>query len=243
MQKIFITGVSRGLGRALAEFYIAAGHRVFGCARSEPAIAELRTVYPEHHFSAVDIALDDDVARWSADVLGNHGAPDLLINNAGLMCRTVPLWEHSDEEFTRLLDANIRGVANIIRHVVPAMVKERSGIIVNFSSGRGRTVAAGVAPYCATKWAIEGLTRALAEELPEGMAAVTLNPGIIDTSMLRSRWGERANIKPLPSGRKPPRHLFCKSVPKTTASRSPRLDFRMRFNAEKMLSCPRKVRT
>jgi len=192
MQKIFITGVSRGLGRALAEFYIAAGHRVFGCARSESAIAELRMTYPEHHFSIVDIALDDEVAKWSADVLGNHGAPDLLINNAGLMCRTVPLWEHSDEEFTRLLNANIRGVANIIRYFVPAMVARGSGVIVNFSSGRGRTVAAGVAPYCATKWAIEGLTRALAAELPEGMAAVTLNPGIIDTNMLRSRWGERA---------------------------------------------------
>jgi len=192
VKNIFITGVSRGLGRALAEFYIAAGHRVFGCARSEPAISELRMTYPEHHFSVVDISLDHDVAHWSADVLSHHGAPDLLINNAGLMCPTVPLWEHSDEAFTRLLDANVRGVANIIRHFVPIMVGRRSGIIVNFSSGRGRTVAAGVAPYCATKWAIEGLTRALAEELPEGMAAVTLNPGIIDTSMLRNRWGERA---------------------------------------------------
>jgi len=192
MKNIVITGISRGLGRALAEFYIAAGHRVFGCARSDAAILELRTTYPEHHFAVVDIARDDDVARWAEDVLGHHRAPDLLINNAGLMCRTVPLWEHADEEFTRLLDANVRGVANVIRHFVPAMVARGCGVIVNTSSGRGRTVAAGVAPYCATKWAIEGLTRALAEELPAGMAAVTLNPGIIDTSMLRSRWGERA---------------------------------------------------
>jgi len=190
--KILITGVSRGLGRALAEFYIAAGHTVFGCGRSGSEIFELRMAYPDHHFAVVDIALDNKVALWAADVLGSHGAPDLLINNAGGMCRTAPLWEHSDEEFTRLLDANVRGVANITRHFVPAMVERKSGIIVNFSSGRGRTVAAGVAPYCATKWAIEGLTRAMAEELPEGMAAVTLNPGIIDTAMLRSRWGERA---------------------------------------------------
>jgi len=199
MKNICITGVSRGLGRALAEFYIAAGHRVFGCARSESAIFELRTMYPEHHFSVVDIALNHHVARWAEEILGNDGALDLLINNAGLMCRTVPLWEHSDEEFTRLLDANVRGVANIIRHIVPAMVEKRSGVIVNVSSGRARTVAGGVAPYCATKWAIEGLTRALAEELPAGMAAVTLNPGIIDTSMLRSRWGERAGDYQVPA--------------------------------------------
>jgi len=190
--KILITGVSRGLGRALAEFYIAAGHTVFGCGRSGEAIFELRMTYPDHHFAVVDIALENKVALWAVDVLGSHGAPDLLINNAGLMCRMAPLWEQSDEEFTRLLDANVRGVANVLRHFVPAMVDRKSGVIVNFSSGRGRTVAPGVAPYCATKWAIEGLTRAMAEELPEGMAAVTLNPGIIDTAMLRSRWGECA---------------------------------------------------
>jgi len=91
MKKICITGVSRGLGRALAEFYIAAGHRVFGCARSESAMLELRTMYPEHYFHAVDISLDNQVTRWVEDILGNHGTPDLLINNAGLMCRTVPL--------------------------------------------------------------------------------------------------------------------------------------------------------
>jgi len=63
---------------------------------------------------------------------------------------------------------------------VPAMVRRGQGVIVNFSSGWGRSTDAGVAPYCATKWAIEGLTQALAQELPPGMAAVPLNPGIIN---------------------------------------------------------------
>jgi len=65
-------------------------------------------------------------------------------------------------------------------------------VVVNFSSGWGRATAAEVAPYCATKWAIEGLTQAFAQELPPGMAAVPLNPGIIDTDMLRSCFGEDA---------------------------------------------------
>jgi NAD(P)-dependent dehydrogenase (short-subunit alcohol dehydrogenase family) len=65
-------------------------------------------------------------------------------------------------------------------------------VIVNFSSYWGRSAAAEVAPYCATKWAIEGLTAALAEELPPGMAAVPLNPGVIDTDMLRSCFGDSA---------------------------------------------------
>jgi NAD(P)-dependent dehydrogenase (short-subunit alcohol dehydrogenase family) len=69
---------------------------------------------------------------------------------------------------------------------------------VNFSSGWGRSTSPEVAPYCATKWAIEGLSRALAEELPAGMAAVPLNPGIINTEMLQSCFGEHASDYPGP---------------------------------------------
>jgi NAD(P)-dependent dehydrogenase (short-subunit alcohol dehydrogenase family) len=78
------------------------------------------------------------------------------------------------------------------------MVARKAGVIVNFSSGWGRSVAAEVAPYCASKWAIEGLTQALAEELPRGMAAVPLSPGVIDTDMLRSCFGGSASRYPAP---------------------------------------------
>jgi NAD(P)-dependent dehydrogenase (short-subunit alcohol dehydrogenase family) len=125
-------------------------------------------------------------------VLENDSPPDLLINNAAIMNRLAPLWEQDDREFTKLVDANIRGVANVIRHFVPAMVTAKKGVIVNFSSGWGRSVSSEVAPYCMSKWAIEGLTKALAEELPQGMAAVPLNPGVIDTDMLRACWAEGA---------------------------------------------------
>ena len=84
----------------------------------------------------------------------------------------------------------------MIRHFVPAMVAKKKGVIVNFSSGWGRSVAPEVASYCMSKWAIEGLTKALAEELPKGMAAVPLNPGVIDTDMLRGCWAEGAGNYP-----------------------------------------------
>ena len=74
------------------------------------------------------------------------------------------------------------------------MVKINRGVIVNFSSGWGRSTSANVAPYCATKWAIEGLTKALAQELPRGMAAIPLNPGIIDTDMLRVSFDNEAGV-------------------------------------------------
>jgi len=135
-------------------------------------------------------------STWAARALANDAAPDLLINNAAVMNRLAPLWEQDDREFTRLVDANIRGVQNVIRHFVPAMVKAGKGVIVNLSSGWGRSVSPEVAPYCMSKWAIEGLTKALAEELPKGMAAVPLNPGVIDTDMLRSCWADDAAAYP-----------------------------------------------
>jgi NAD(P)-dependent dehydrogenase (short-subunit alcohol dehydrogenase family) len=189
---ILITGVSRGLGRAMT---------VIGCGRSGRAIADLKKQFPPpHDFAAVDISFDDQVAAWAGRVLKSHGPPDLLLNNAALIAQNAPLWKVTAKEFSDVLDVNIKGVVNVIRHFVPAMVERCAGVIVNFSSGWGRSADAGVAPYCATKWAIEGLTNSLSQELPAGMAAVPLNPGIIDTDMLRSTFGDSANSYPAPEG-------------------------------------------
>ncbi len=194
---IVMTGATRGLGRGLVDRFAAAGHTVLGCGRSAAHVAELARQFPKpNDFEAVDVADDQAVKRWAERLLKEHGPPDLLINNAGVMNRLAPLWEIEAEEFDRLMAVNIKGVANVIRHFVPAMVKRGSGVIVNLSSGWGRSTAPEVAPYCASKYAIEGLTKALAQELPRGMAAIPLNPGVIDTDMLRQSWGEGAGSYP-----------------------------------------------
>ena len=196
---ILITGVSRGLGRALTEEFIRLGHTVIGCGRSEKEIAQLQKQFlAPNGFAIVDVSADEQVAAWAKRVLQSHAAPDLLLNNAALINRNAPLWKVSAEEFSRVIDVNIKGVANVIRHFVPAMIARRAGVIVNFSSGWGRSTDAEVAPYCATKWAMEGLTQALAQELPPGMAAVPLNPGIINTAMLRRSFGGSATNYPIP---------------------------------------------
>jgi NAD(P)-dependent dehydrogenase (short-subunit alcohol dehydrogenase family) len=198
-QTILITGVSRGCGRALAEEFIRLGHTILGCGRSHKEIAALQKQYPApHHFSVVDVANDPQVAAWAKSVLAAHPAPDLLLNNAALINRNAPLWQVPAAEFSDVIDVNLKGTANVIRHFAPAMIARRSGIIVNFSSGWGRSTDAEVAPYCATKWAIEGLTRSLAQELPAGLAAVALNPGIINTDMLRSCFAGGAASFPTP---------------------------------------------
>ena len=196
-RRILITGVTRGLGRAMAEGFIRQGHIVMACGRDAEAIARLQASHGSpHRFTVVDVVDDAQVAAWSRDILQTHGAPDLLLNNAALMNDPAPLWTIPAAGFDRLIDTNIKGVANVIRHIVPAMVAAKRGVIVNFSSGWGRSTSAGVAPYCATKWAIEGLTQALAQELPKGMAAIPLSPGIIDTDMLRSAFGSSAGSYP-----------------------------------------------
>lgn len=196
---ILITGVTRGLGRAMADEFIRQGHTVVGCGRSSKDIEKLRTTVGEpHDFYPVDVASDDEVKTWASLVLNTHGAPDLLLNNAGIINASARLWEVSAREFSEVVDVNLKGVANVIRHFAPSMVKRKTGVIVNFSSGWGRSGDAEVAPYCATKWAVEGLTQSLAQELPSGMAAVALNPGIIDTDMLRSCFGASSASYPSP---------------------------------------------
>jgi NAD(P)-dependent dehydrogenase (short-subunit alcohol dehydrogenase family) len=145
-----------------------------------------------HRFNTVDVADEKQVAHWARDVLSDSTPPDLLLNNAAVISPNAMLWETTAADFSQLVDVNIKGVFHLIRHFVPSMIARGVGIIVNFSSGWGRSTSPQVAPYCASKWAIEGLTRALADELPYGMAAIPLNPGIIDTDMLRSCFGSAA---------------------------------------------------
>jgi len=191
---VVITGVTRGLGRAMVNELARLGHTVQGCGRTKKEIDQLhRQLGPPHDFYRVDAASDDEVKSWASLVLSAHGVPDLVLNNAGVINKNAPLWEISAREFSQVIDVNVKGVANLIRHFAPAMIQRKRGVIVNFSSGWGRSADAEVAPYCASKWAVEGLTLALSQELPSGMAAVSLNPGIINTHMLQSAFGSSAS--------------------------------------------------
>jgi len=187
---IWITGCTQGLGLALTETLTKRGHTIVGCGRNEIAIQRLSEQLPNCTFIPCDVSDDGSVEDFVEEALLSEGAPDMLINNAAIINDPAPLWEIPAEEFDSLTAVNINGVANVIRHTVPAMLAEGAGIIVNISSGWGRSTAPEVAPYCASKWAIEGLTQALSQELPDGLAAIALNPGIINTDMLRNCFGE-----------------------------------------------------
>lgn len=194
MPHVVITGASRGLGRAMVPEFLRRGWTVSGCGRSEQAMAELQAECGEpNYFRSVDVVSDQSVADWAASVIDRTGAPHLVLNNAALINKNAYLWQVPADEFSAVIDVNIKGVANVCRHFLPAMIERQSGVVVNFSSGWGRSTSAEVAPYCATKFAIEGMTKALAQELPGGMAAIPLSPGVINTDMLQSCMAGGAN--------------------------------------------------
>ncbi|MGL5019712.1 MAG: SDR family oxidoreductase [Luteolibacter sp.] len=199
MKHVVITGASRGLGRAMAIGFAADGWTVSGCGTDAAALQLLASeLGPDHHLQACDVTDPAAVENFATAVTSRFGAPDLLVNNAATINPNKLLWEVTAEEFGRVIDINLKNVHLIIRAFLPSMIQQGRGVMVNFSSGWGRSTSPEVAPYCATKWGIEGLTAALAQELPAGLAAVALNPGIIDTRMLRSCLGAEAGSYPTP---------------------------------------------
>ncbi|MEM1060371.1 MAG: SDR family NAD(P)-dependent oxidoreductase [Verrucomicrobiota bacterium] len=198
-RQIILTGLTSGCGRALFHELDAAGHTVFGCARSADKLRALAKAYrPDHRLTPVDVSDHAAVEAWAADILETAGPPDLVINNAALMNEARPLWEVPAEEFNELIAVNVGGTAHVMRAFLPAMIERGRGVIVNFSSGWGRSTSPEVAPYCASKFAVEGLSAAVAQEVPRGLAVIALNPGVINTPMLQKCWSDAAHAYPDP---------------------------------------------
>lgn len=190
---IVISGATKGLGLAMVKGLANQGYTIWGCGRSEKGIAQLRATFPgPHRWEQVDISQYEQVQAWANSSLKEMGSPDYLINNAAVINSPAPTWEVEEKVWKEVMDVNVLGTAWMIKAWVPAMVQANKGIIVNFSSTWGRTTSPEVAPYCASKFAIEGMTQALSQELPKTMAAVALNPGIIHTDMLAKCFGENA---------------------------------------------------
>jgi NAD(P)-dependent dehydrogenase (short-subunit alcohol dehydrogenase family) len=199
-KRVVITGCTRGLGRALVEGFVARGDLVAACGRSLKTLRAMgRQMGPAHHFHQADVSDDGQVAAFRDLVLEEMGVPNLILNNAAVINRSAPIWEVGPGEFGELMATNVGGVASVMRHFLPALIEAgEPAVIVNFSSGWGRSTAPEVAPYCASKWAVEGLSQAVAQEVPPFIGVVALNPGVIHTAMLESCFGRGAASYPEP---------------------------------------------
>jgi NAD(P)-dependent dehydrogenase (short-subunit alcohol dehydrogenase family) len=181
-----ISGATRGLGLALAAELRAHGFAVAGCGTSAAGVrAAGEALGADVPLRVVDVADAAAVGSWADDVVATLGAPDLVIANAGVVNSPAPIWDLSPAVFERALAVNVGGVANMMRAFLPAMIARGSGTFVATSSGWGRRGKEGLSPYCASKFAVEGLVQSVALEVPAPLRVVSLDPGNgVRTAML-----------------------------------------------------------
>ncbi|AFT86161.1 oxidoreductase [Paraburkholderia phenoliruptrix] len=185
---LLITGASSGFGRALAQEALAAGHRVVGTVRSEAACAELEALAPGSAFGRLlDVTEFDRIDGVVADIEASVGAVDVLVNNAGYGHEGV-MEEAPLAEMRRQFDVNVFGAVAMMKAVLPYMRKRRRGRILNITSMGGFITMPGIAYYCGSKFALEGISEALGQEVrPFGIAVTAVAPG-----SFRTDWAGRS---------------------------------------------------
>ncbi|MFD7404800.1 oxidoreductase [Streptomyces sp. NPDC059866] len=179
-----ITGASSGFGRALAEAALSAGDTVVGAVRRPEALDDLVAAHPGRvdplRLDVTDIAAIDAAVR---DVVDRHGRIDVLVNNAG-RTHVGAFEETTDDELRALFDVHVLGPAALVRAVLPHLRERRSGAIVQMSSVGGQLSFAGFSAYSGTKFALEGMSEALADEVREfGIKVLIVEPGAFRTSL------------------------------------------------------------
>ncbi len=183
-----ITGGSRGIGKALAAAYAREGARVFICARHRPlldrAMREIRDRGGEIDGLAGDVGRAEDVRRIVRGATDRYGVIDILVNNASLLGPRVSIVDYPPSDWEEVLRVNLTGVFLMTQEVLRLMVPRRQGAIINISSGVGKVGKARWGAYAASKFAVEGFTQVLAEELKGlGIRVNAVNPGATRTEM------------------------------------------------------------
>jgi NAD(P)-dependent dehydrogenase (short-subunit alcohol dehydrogenase family) len=195
MNKVWlITGASSGFGRAIAEAALADGDVVIGTARRPEALDDLVAAHTGQaealRLDVTDVAAAEAVVR---DVVARHGRIDVLVNNAG-RTHVGALEETSDDELRALFDVHVFGPAALVRAVLPGMRERRTGAIVQMSSMGGQMSLAGFGAYSGTKFALEGMSEALADEVREyGVKVLIVEPGAFRTGLFET---SRAGVSP-----------------------------------------------
>ncbi|WP_109477262.1 oxidoreductase [Paraburkholderia sp. C35] len=180
----FITGATRGLGALIAQAALADGNAVVATGRNTAAIVERLGESPALLAIELDVTSEAQAKAAVEAAVEKFGRIDVLINNAGFGLLAA-VEESSDADVRRMYDTNVFGLLNVTRAVLPVMRSQRSGHVINTSSIVGYRAAAGVGVYSSTKFAVEGITEALHDELkPLGIHATTIEPGFFRTDFL-----------------------------------------------------------
>ncbi|MDN7907203.1 oxidoreductase [Burkholderia diffusa] len=185
---MLITGVSSGFGRALAQAALAAGHTVVGTVRSEAAKRAFEALSPRAAIGRVlDVTNFERIDGVVAEIESSVGPVDVLVNNAGYGHEGI-MEESPLSEMRRQFDVNVFGAVAMLKAVVPFMRERRRGRILNITSMGGHITMPGIAYYCGSKFALEGISEALGKELePFGIAVTAVAPG-----SFRTDWAGRS---------------------------------------------------
>lgn len=190
--RVLVTGGVRGIGRAIADLFLARGHRVAISGTDDQALARRIDETAGIVGQQCDVASEADareLVRWADRQLGGL---DVLVNNAGVAGPTGPIDQIDADEWRHTFDVNVHGVFNCTKHAVAPLVRSR-GTIVNISSVAGRLGYALRSPYCASKFALAGMTESLARELgPQGVRVNSVLPGFVDSARLEETTQARA---------------------------------------------------
>lgn len=183
-RRALVTGAGRGIGRAIAMTYAGAGAHVTLCARTGPEIEAAANELTRQGCTAETLVADVTDIDGFAQAIAARPAFDILVNNAGTN-RPKPLSDVTPEDYDAVMDLNMRAVCFATQAVTARMVAEGiRGSVINMSSQMGHVGAANRTLYCASKWAMEGFTKALAVELgPHGIRVNTICPTFIETPM------------------------------------------------------------
>jgi NAD(P)-dependent dehydrogenase (short-subunit alcohol dehydrogenase family) len=185
-----ITGASSGFGRAITEAAVAADDSVIATARNKEVLSEIAAAHPGQ-VEALALDVTDTAAIEAAvqDVIARHGRIDVLVNNAG-RGHVGAAEETSEAELRSLFDVHVFGPAALTRAVLPYMRERRAGAIVQMSSMGGQLSFAGFSAYSGTKFALEGMSEALADEVrPLGIKVLIVEPGAFRTGLFGSTTG------------------------------------------------------
>ena len=185
-KRALITGAGRGIGRAIAQAYAASGAEVTLCARTRAEIEEAAAELTAAGFAARALVADVTDAAGFAQIIDGLGAFDVFVNNAGTN-RPKPLSEVTEDDYDTVIGLNVRAAIFAAKAVTARMsARGRGGSVINMSSQMGHVGAANRTLYCASKWAIEGFTKALAVELgPQRIRVNTICPTFIETPMTK----------------------------------------------------------
>lgn len=191
-----VTGATRGIGRAIAQSLVDAGARVVGSGVQEEGVRSLSAELGEKGRAVVaDVGTHAGADRLVQEASTLFGRIDLLVNNAGIAPR-LSLEQMADQDFDRVLAVNLAGPFYLARRVIPGMTARGFGRIINVSSISATLGTPRLSAYCASKWGLNGLTQALAEELkPAGLFVAAVLPGSVDTDMLQGS-GFAPTMKP-----------------------------------------------